>query len=311
MITQKVLGAYTIVGTLSPTEQADWYRKAVEEWNINTFEVPILAGVPLAPELIEAFTNLSASLVVTLVAQWATVGQKNPAYGLSALEESSRQAAMVDACSSLQQCMALSEGGICIRNVFVHTGGRSGETIPHAIAFHKSLTDLHQLAAAILPDTTLAVEVTDSLPLDHPIPFPAAKKASLALPDLIQILSSVNRKNVSGHPVALMVNWGRLLVNGDGPLSGIHQILESEVPLSGVILSGAGHSADGFMDSHNSHLDPQSGFTEEDAMDCASVLASSSQPIFLGTKCSTAKGDEQLPIETVLTAQAELLNKAN
>ena len=32
MITEKVLGAYTIVGTLSPTEQADWYRKAVEEW---------------------------------------------------------------------------------------------------------------------------------------------------------------------------------------------------------------------------------------------------------------------------------------
>ena len=108
-----------------------------------------------------------------------------------------------------------------------------------------------------------------------------------------------------------MVNWGRLLVNGDVPLSSLHQILESDVPLSGVILSGAGHSADGFTDSHNSHLDPQSGFTEEDAMSCASVLASSSQPIFLGTKCSTAKGDEELPVETVLNAQAELLNKAN
>ena len=311
MITEKVLGAYTIVGTLSPTEQANWYRKAVEEWNISAFEVPILAGVPLASEIVDIFTELSTSLVVTLVAQWATVGQKNPAYGLSSLEESSRQAAVVDACSSLQQCMALSESGIRIRNVFVHTGGRSGETVPHAIAFHQSLTDLRQLASAILPDTTLAVEVTDSLPPDHPIPFPAAKKASLTLDDLIQILSFVNRESVSGQPIALMVNWGRLLVNGDVPLSGVNQILESEVPLSGVILSGAGPSTDGFTDSHNSHLDPQSGFTLEDAMSCASVLASSPQPIFLGTKCSTAKGDEQLSVETVLTAQAELLNQVN
>ena len=311
MITEKVLGAYTIVGTLSPTEQANWYRKAVEEWNISAFEVPILAGVPLASEIVDIFTELSASLVVTLVAQWATVGQKNPAYGLSSLDESSRQAAVVDACSSLQQCMALSESGIRIRNVFVHTGGRSGETVPHAIAFHQSLTDLRQLASAILPDTTLAVEVTDSLPPDHPIPFPAAKKASLTLDDLIQILSFVNRESVSGQPIALMVNWGRLLVNGDVPLSGVNQILESEVPLSGVILSGAGPSTDGFTDSHNSHLDPQSGFTLEDAMSCASVLASSPQPIFLGTKCSTAKGDEQLSVETVLTAQAELLNQVN
>ena len=311
MITEKVLGAYTIVGTLSPTEQADWYRKAVEEWNISTFEVPILAGVPLVPEVVDVLTELSASIVATFVAQWATAGQKNPAYGLSSLDESLRQAALVDACSSLQQCMSLSESGVRVRNVFVHTGGRSGETIPHAIAFHKSLTNLRQLAASILPDTTLAVEVTDSLPPDHPIAFPAAKKASLTLSDLIQILSFVNREGVSGNPIALMVNWGRLLVNGDVPLSSIDQILESEVPLSGVILSGAGHSVDGFMDSHNSHLDPQSGFTEADAMACASVLASSSQPIFFGTKCSTAKGDEQLSAETVLNAQAELLNKAN
>ena len=176
MITEKVLGAYTIVGTLSPTEQANWYRKAVEEWNISTFEVPILAGVPLVPEVVDVFTELSASLVVTLVAQWATVGQKNPAYGLSSLDESSRQAAIVDACSSLQQCATLSEGGVHIRNVFVHTGGRSGETIPHAIAFHQSLIHLREPAAAILPDTTLAVEVTDSLPSDHPIPFPCSQE---------------------------------------------------------------------------------------------------------------------------------------
>ena len=76
-------------------------------------------------------------------------------------------------------------------------------------------------------------------------------------------------ERASENPIALMVNWGRLLVNGDVPLSGVHQILESDVPLSGVILSGAGPSADGFMDSHNSHLDPQSGFTEADAMSCA------------------------------------------
>ena len=262
MITEKVLGAYTIVGTLSPTEQADWYRKAVEEWNISTFEVPILAGVPLVPEVVDVFTELSASLVVTLVAQWATVGQKNPAYGLSSLDESSRQAAIVDACSSLQQCATLSEGGVRIRNVFVHTGGRSGETIPHAIAFHQSLIHLRELAASILPDTTLAVEVTDSLPSDHPIPFPAAKKASLTLSDLIQILSFVNREGASGHPIGLMVNWGRLLVNGDVPLSkptpdsGIRkcrcQVLFCPEPVP---------SADGFTDSHNSHLDPQSGFT--------------------------------------------------
>lgn len=311
MITEKVLGAYTIVGTLSPSEQADWYRKAVEEWNITTFEVPILAGVPVAPEVVDVLSDLSASIVATFVAQWATAGQKNPSYGLSALDEATRQTAMVDTCSSLQQCMALSEAGIRVRNAFVHTGGRSGETIPHAIAFHKSLTDLHQLVSDILPDTTLAVEVTDSLPSDHPIPFPAAKKASLTLSDLIQILSFVNRERVSGNPIALMVNWGRLLVNGDMPLPIIHQILESDVPLSGVILSGAGPSADGFMDSHNSHLDPESGFTEEDALSCASVLASNPQPIFLGTKCSTAKGEEELLAETVLTAQAELLNQAN
>ena len=311
MITEKVLGAYTIVGTLSPTEQADWYRKAVEEWNISTFEVPILAGVPVVPEVVDVLTELSASIVATFVAQWATAGQKNPSYGLSALDETTRQTAVVDTCSSLQQCMALSQEGIRVRNAFVHTGGRSGETIPHAIAFHKSLTDLHQLASAILPDTTLAVEVTDSLPSDHPIPFPAAKKASLTLTDLIQILSFVNRESVSGNPIALMVNWGRLLVNGDVPLPILHQILESEVPLAGVILSGAGPSVDGFMDSHNSHLDPQSGFTEQDALSCASVLTSSPDPMFLGTKCSTAKGDEELSVATVLNAQAELLNKAN
>ena len=51
MITEKVLGAYASVGSLPPAEQAEWYRKAAREWEINTFEIPILAGVPLAPEL--------------------------------------------------------------------------------------------------------------------------------------------------------------------------------------------------------------------------------------------------------------------
>ena len=78
MITEKVLGAYTIVGTLSPTEQADWYRKAVEEWNINTFEVPILAGVPVVPEVVDVLTELSASIVATFVAQWATARAEEP-----------------------------------------------------------------------------------------------------------------------------------------------------------------------------------------------------------------------------------------
>ena len=73
--------------------------------------------------------------------------------------------------------MTLSDAGIRVRNVFIHTGGRSGETIPHAIAFHKSLTDLHELASTILPDTTLAVEVTDSLPSDHPITVPRSQES--------------------------------------------------------------------------------------------------------------------------------------
>ena len=37
MITEKVLGAYAAIGTLPPTDQAAWYRRAAGEWGINAF----------------------------------------------------------------------------------------------------------------------------------------------------------------------------------------------------------------------------------------------------------------------------------
>jgi hypothetical protein len=309
MIAEKVLGVYASVGFLSPAEQAEWYRRASREWGINTFELPLLAGVPLPSELMEAFSDLRASLVVTLVAQWATVGQKNPAYGLSSVEKSARMTSVLDVCSVLQQCQELSLQGACIRNVVVHTGQRSGHPVRQAIALSRSLVDLRRAMAPIFPDCALTVEVTDCLPADHPIPFPAAKKASLTLPDLIESLAGVNQETAPGGPISLMVNWGRLLINGDLPLSILDQILVSEVPLAGVILSGAGASEDGFRDSHNSHLDPDSGFTTADAEACATALKSSPQSTFLGMKCSRAKGDGEISIEEVLTAQAQLLNQ--
>ena len=311
MIAGKVLGAYASVGQLPPTEQAEWYRKATGEWGIDTFEIPILAGVPLASEIVDVLIEVEASLVVTLVAQWATVGQKSPAYGLSSVEESFRQTAILDAYAVAQQCQSLSERGIHIRHMVLHTGQRCGETIPHAIAFYRSLVDLRQLVTDALPDCRLAVEVTDSLPSNHPTPFPAAKKAALTLTSLIQTLTTVNQKNVSSYPIPLIVNWGRLLVNGTPPLSGIEQILASNVHLAGVILSGAGASENGFLDSHNSHLDPESGFGTMDARSCASVLESSDEPIFVGMKCSNAKGREQLSVAEVMAAQAELLDQIN
>ena len=308
MIDNKVLGAYASVGTLPAAEQAEWYGKAVREWGINTFEIPLLAGVNMAPELVEVFVETKASLVVTLVAQWGINGQKNPAYGLSSLDEAWRRTALLDAFAVLQQCATLSQQGVGIRHVEVHTGQRAGEAIPHAIALYRSLSALRQTVAAVLPDAVLAVEVTDSRPPDHPIAFPASKKASLQLPELIQTVAAVNRE--PGSPIALTVNWGRLLINGDEPLAGVEQILESEVGLAGVILSGAGASPDGFMDSHNSHLDPESGFTVEDFQACAGVLKASSDPVFIGMKCSVARGEETLPVEEVLKAQADLLNQA-
>jgi hypothetical protein len=307
MIENKVLGAYASVGSLSAAEQAEWYGKAAREWGINTFEIPLLAGVPLAPELVEVFAEVSASLVVTLVAQWATTGQENPAYGLSSLDEASRRTALLDAQSILQQCLSLSRQGVGIRHVAVHTGQGTGGDLPHALALHRSLSALRQTMAVVLPASGLAVEVADSRPADHPIAFPAAKKSSLKLPELIQTVAVVNRD--PGPPISLIANWGRLLINGSEPLAGIEQILESEVPLAGVILSGAGASPDGFMDSHNSHLDPQSGFTEGDFQACAGVLRSSPDPVFIGMKCSVASSGEPLSAAQVLTAQAELLGQ--
>ena len=91
MISQKVLGAYASVGSLSPSEQAGWYRKAATEWNIKTFEVPIFPGHALPPELVEVFSEIGASIVGTMVANWAAKGQADPAYGLSSSVESARR----------------------------------------------------------------------------------------------------------------------------------------------------------------------------------------------------------------------------
>ena len=307
MISAKVLGAYAAVGTLSPEEQAGWYRKAAAEWGLNTFEIPILGGVAVAPELVDAFVESSSSLVVTCVAQWATKGQSNPAYGLSSVDEVVRREAMLDLQSILQQCLALSRLGVTIRNVAVHTGQRTGSTIAHAIAFHKSLSELSQALAGVLPGTELSVEVADNLPSDHAIPFPAAKKSSLSLNDLLETVAAVNA-NTDRKRLSVMLNWGRLLINGDPPLEVIDTVAQSEVPLGGVIMSGAGATENGFADSHNSHLDPKSGFTETDGRECAAALAASSESAFLGMKCSTATPDGALEVEEVLAAEADLLN---
>lgn len=307
MISDRVLGAYASIGTLPPAEQADWYRRLAGEDGITTFEIPLLAGLPLPREVVEALADLSASLVVTLVAQWATSGQENPAYGLSSVEEQSRRAALLDAGTVVQQCVALSWRGIRVRNLTVHTGQRRGRDIPHAISFYRSLIELDRSLGALLPECALAVEVTDCLPVDHPIPFPAAKKASLPVPRLIDTLTSVNGDTSPQRPVSLVINWGRLLVNGDRPLAVIDEILQSPVPLGGVILSGAGSSADGFIDSHNSHLDPDSGFSADDFRFCAAMLEANRQAVFVGMKCSAKKGEDELPVADTLSAQTELL----
>ena len=128
MITEKVLGAYTIVGTLSPTEQADWYRKAVEEWNIKTFEVPILAGVPLVPEIVDVFTELSASLVVN--ALWRSGRQLvKRIQHTDCLHWTKRlvKQRLVDACSSLQQCMRRYLRVVFVSVMFSSTPGDAPE----------------------------------------------------------------------------------------------------------------------------------------------------------------------------------------
>ena len=309
MIADKVLGAYASIGAMPASEQAEQYRKAHEDWGINTFELPLMAGQPLPGELVEVFSGLSSSLVVTMVTQWAIAGQQTPAYGLSSTEEAPRRAAILDVCSALQQCLSLSGQGIRIRNLVVHAGQRCGGNIPHAIAFFQSLAEIRRAAAAALPECRLAVEVTDSRPLDHPIAFPASKKASLNLSELMHVVAAVNRETLPGNPVSLMLNWGRLLINEDEPLSVIDRIMGSEVALEGVILSGAGASKDGFMDTHNSHLDPDGGFSARDAEACAAALKSSSQSAFIGMKCSVKKGDGEVSTAEVLNAQADLLNR--
>lgn len=307
MISPKVLGAYAAFGSLSASEQAAWYSKAATEWNIKTFELPIFPEQALPPELVEVFSQVGASIVGTMVANWAGKGQADPAYGLSSTVESARRHALQDAQSVLQQCVDLRAKGVGVRAVAVHTGQRTGGIIEHGIALHRSLSELAQVAQTALPDGELTLEVADSLPVDHAIAFPAAKKAALDVDAVIQVLAAVNG-GVEGTPVSLMLNWGRMLINGDRPLDVIDRVLSSGTPLCGVILSGAGASPNGFMDSHNSHLDPDSGFTADDARECAAVLTASSQSSFLGTKCSVKKGDGEVSVEEVLAAQAELLN---
>ena len=238
MISDKVLGAYAAVGTLAPAGQAEWYAKACNDWKIDTFEIPLLGGVPLAAELVEAFAAGSASLVVTMVAQWATKGQQSPGYGLSSLDEGLRREALLDVQSVIQQCQTLQRAGIGIRALELHTGRRTGSAVAHAVSFARSLQELGQAVAEALPECELAVEVTDSLPPEHPIAFPGAKKASLTTEELIEAVAAVNR-SLSGRRISLVLNWGRLLINGDRPFDVVEQVLGSPVPLGGVILSGA------------------------------------------------------------------------
>ena len=305
MISDKVLGAYAAVGSLSPAEQAEWYTKACSEWNIDTFEIPLLGGVPLAPELAEALAAGSASLVVTMVAQWATKGQDSPGYGLSSLDEGLRREALLDVQSAIQQCLTLQRAGIGIRALELHTGQATGSAVAHAVSFARSLQELGEAAA--LPECELTVEVTDSLPPEHPIAFPGAKKASLQTGELIEAVAEVN-KALPGRPISLVLNWGRLLINGDRPLEVVEQVLESRAPLGGVILSGANPTPDGFADAHNSHLDPGSGFTAADGRACAEALQAADDSCFIGMKCGVTSSAGELTPEQVLAAEAEFLD---
>ena len=61
------------------------------------------------------------------------------------------------------------------------------------------------------------------------------------------------------------------------------------------------------MDSHNSHLDPDSGFTAEDFRSCAATLEAGPQAVFVGMKCSLKKGEDELTADAALRAQTALL----
>ena len=201
--------------------------------------------------------------------------------------------------------------GIRIRNVIVQTGCRMGGEIQHAIAFHKSIVALAKVVNAILPEAGLAVEPTDVRPDDYGIAFPGAKRSSLEVGAIVQTLCAVNREVPAPHRVGMMVNSGRLILDGVSPLATIEQVLGSEVPLVGAIFSGARPTPVGFRDSHNCHLDPTAGFSAADASACAAALRRSPQSSFIGMKCSCAKGNHELgfKIKDVLQAQAALLNK--
>jgi len=307
MITDKVLGAYAAVGKLDLDEQASWYSRAMADWGLNTFEIPLFAGVPLAPELADTFAANSSSLVVTLVAQWATKGQENPAYGLASLDEEARQEALLDVQSVIQQCQTLSRRGIGIRALEVHTGQGSGKAIPHAISFFSSLCEVSEVLSVALPDAELTVEIADNREPDYAITFPGAKKACLTRKQVMETVEMVNNVEVGGQPVSVVLNWGRLLVNGDEPHVVLGEVLDSPVPLGGVILSGAGNTSDGFADSHNTHLDPDSGFTLDDARRCAETVGAGADASFIGMKGSTNSA-AALTAEEVLVAEAEFLN---
>ena len=308
MINEKVVGAYAAVGALAPAEQAEWYRRVSSEWGINGFELPVLAGQPLAPELVEELESMSSTIVVTMVTQLAITGQQDLAYGLCAVDESSRGAAVLDIQSAVQQCVTLSKRGIRVRSVVVHVGRRGADPFAHAIAFYRSLIELKTTLAALLPDTALSVEITDNRPDSHAIPFPAAKKAPLDVNQALQIVAAVNRDTDRGRDVSMVANLGRFIVNGDDPIDAVEMLLQADVPFEGVIMSGAGASEDGFMDSHNSHLDPQCKFTAADAKRCADLVNASSHKSFIGTKCSVATSKGEITTAEVLAAQAELLN---
>jgi hypothetical protein len=308
MIDEKVVGVYASVGPLPPAEQAEWYRRVATDWGINGFELPLLAGQPLAPEVAEELGAMSSTIVVTMVTQLAIVGQQDTAYGLSAAAESSRGAAVLDLQSAIQQCVSLSRAGVVARAVVVHVGRRSVDTISHAVAFYRSLVELKTTLAAVLPNTVLSVEITDNRPDDHPIPFPAAKKAPLEMDQVLQTVAAVNRDVKQGRDVSMVANLGRFIVNGDDPIKALEKLLAAEVPFEGVIMSGAGASKNGFIDSHNSHLDPGCKFTAADGQRCADLLNASSQKSFIGTKCSVATGKGEIATAEVLGAQAELLN---
>ena len=309
MIDRKVLGVYAAVGALPPDEQAGWYRRAATDWNLDCFEIPLLAGVPLGAPLQEALSEVSASLVVTLVAQWAGKGQSNVAYGLGSTDEQARREAVLDAQSVIQQCLGLQREGIGIAAIEVHVGQRTGGTVAHSVSLYRSLLELRGALAAVLPDCRLAVEITDSLAADHAIPFPSAKKASLGTTQLVEAVAAANAPG--GPPVSAVINWGRLLINGDRPLDVVEEVLASPVPLAGVILSGAAATPEGFADGHNSHLDPGSGFTLADGEACAERLSRASEPAFLGMKCSlkTGPGEGGFGVAEVLQSQAEFLNR--